>query len=228
MKAVLGIICGLKSEAQALRVVQDTLGARIAVSGASSARARAAAAQLARDGAQVLLSVGLAGGLAADLQPGALLLPGHVVTPFGERIAADAQWLARLTEVCGAPSGRVVAGSDTAVTSPAGKRALAAAGADVVDMETHSVAIAAREAGVPWAAIRAVADDHATALPGWAMGLVREDGGIDDARAALAILKAPWTLPLALRLARANAKALAALRGAAAALRDAAPEPAAQ
>lgn len=220
MRAVLGIVCGLKSEAEALQILQTQRAARIAVSGASAARARALALELARDGAQVLLSVGLAGGLAADLHPGALLLPATVLTPFGERSPADPEWLARLSRACGVQAGRTVAGADAAVSTPAAKRALAAAGADVVDMETHSVALAARDAGLPWAAIRAVADDHATGLPKWAMGLVRDDGGIDDARAALALLKAPWDLPLALRLAGANAKALAALRTAAARLAD--------
>lgn len=218
---MLGIICGLKSEALALAALEAGGAARIAVSGASAARARALADGLAAAGARVLLSVGLAGGLSPDLQAGALLLPTQALTPAGAMLAADSAWLQRLARACGAAPGRTVAGSDHAITTPAAKQALAAAGADAVDMETHQVALAAEAAGLPWAAIRAVADDHATALPTWAMGLVQEDGGINDARAALALLQAPWDLPLALRLAGANAKALAALRKAALGLLEA-------
>lgn len=219
---MIGIVCGLKSEAEALAPLAAQ-GFRIRVSGASAARARALAEGLAAEGAEALLSVGLAGGLAPELASGALLLPEAVRLPDGALLAADGALLGRLAAALGRASGAVVAGADAAVLNPEAKQALAAAGAAIVDMETHGVALAAKAAGLPWAAVRAVADDSRTALPRWAMGLVQPDGAIDDARAALALLRAPWTLPLALKLAGANARALAALRGAAAGMLRSAP-----
>lgn len=223
--SVIGIVCGLKSEVEALASLE---GARIRVSGASAGKAEALARALAEEGATALLSVGLAGGLRPEARSGMLLLPQSVRLPDGSTIPADAALLQRLQTLLQLPAGPVAAGVDAAIMDPMAKAELARSGAAIVDMETHGVARAARDAGLPWAAVRAVADDCTTALPAWAMGLVREDGSINDAQAALALLKAPWDLPLALRLAGANAKALAALRGAAAALRDAASEPAAQ
>jgi len=214
---VIGIVCGLKSEALALSALS---GAEIRISGASAPRAEAQARELAASGARLLLSVGLAGGLQPGFAPGALLLPQAVRLPDGNAIPADAGLLLRLQELLGIAPGALAAGADAAVLDPSAKAELARTGAAIVDMETHGVARAAAEAGLPWAAVRAVADDNTTALPRWAMGLVQPDGSINDAKAAFALLQAPWDLPLALRLARANAKALSALRQAARQLRS--------
>lgn len=189
------------------------------ISGASAQRAQDLARSLTRDGVQALLSFGLAGGLSPDLKPGDLLINGCVHLPEGGEIAADAGLIETLKSLL--PSTRMcpAAGVDAPALNPADKAKLASQGAGCVDMETHGVALAAREAHMPWAAVRAIADDADTALPGWAMGLVRPDGSVDDLRAALALLRKPWDLPLALRLAAANAKALRALASAAQGLR---------
>lgn len=210
---MIGVVCGLKWEAEALAALPE--GFEVRVSGASAARAAALARELAQRGATALLSIGLAGGLAPSLHSGDLYVADSVSLPDGRRLVADGSLLQRLARATMAGLGARAAGVDAAVLDPKAKAALAAAGADFVDMETHGVAVAAMEAGAPWGALRAIADDSRTALPGWAMGLVTPEGGIDDARAALALLKAPQDLPLALRLAKANARALAALRAAA-------------
>lgn len=211
---MIGIVCGLKSEARTLaHLPADRF--RVCVSGANAQRAHEQAKGLARDGARILISFGLAGGLIPDLRPGDLVLNGLVHLPDGGEIHADSTLLEALKPFLQPVRLAAAAGADQAVLSPIGKARLANLGGACVDMETHGVARAAQEAGRPWVAVRAIADDCHTALPKWAMGLVREDGSVDDARAALALLRAPWDLPLALRLASANAKALAALRRAA-------------
>ena len=211
---MIGIVCGLKSEARTLaHLPADRF--RVCVSGANAKRAHEQAKGLARDGARMLLSFGLAGGLAADLRPGDLLLNGSVHLPNGGEIRADAALLEALSQVLQPVRLAAAAGADQAVLTPIGKARLASGGGECVDMETHGLALAAQEAGLPWAAVRAIADDSRTSLPKWAMGLMRPDGSVDDVKAALALLRAPWDLPLALRLASANAKALAALRRAA-------------
>ncbi len=208
----------MQSEARTLaRLPAERFSVRI--SGASAARAQEQARALARDGARALLSFGLAGGLAPDLRAGDLLINGLVHLPNGGALQADGALIETLQRLLSPTRIGPAAGVDGAVLSPLGKARLASGGAECVDMETHGVALAARDAQLPWASVRAIADDSTTALPGWAMDLVRPDGTVNDAKAALALLRAPWDLPLALRLARANAKALAALTRAAEALR---------
>ncbi len=211
---MIGIVCGLQSEARTLAgLPAERFSVRI--SGASAARAQEQARALARDGARALLSFGLAGGLAPDLRAGDLLINGLVYLPNGGALQAEGALIETLQRLLSPTRIGPAAGVDAAVLSPLGKARLASCGAECVDMETHGVALAARDAQLPWASVRAIADDSTTALPGWAMDLVRPDGSVNDAKAALALLRAPWDLPLALRLARANAKALRALASAA-------------
>ncbi|MFN7174685.1 MAG: hypothetical protein ACK4MT_08280, partial [Thermaurantiacus tibetensis] len=79
-----GIVCGLASEAAALGLPG------VAVSGARPEMAEAHARRLAAEGAEALLSVGLAGALAPGLAPGDLLVPARVVTAEGRGFEADA------------------------------------------------------------------------------------------------------------------------------------------
>lgn len=211
---MIGVVCGLQSEARTLASLPAERFC-VRVSGASAQRAQEQARALAREGAQALLSFGLAGGLSPGLRPGDLLVNTSVLLPNGAELRADAALLQALSQHITPAQLARAAGVDAAILSPAGKARLASSGAVCVDMETHGVALAARDANLPWAAVRAIADDSAMALPQWAMGLVRADGSVDDFKAALALLRAPWDLPLALRLAGANAKALAALTRAA-------------
>src|SRR5512135_2689308 len=65
-------------------------------SGASPIRAAAGAAALIAQGATVLVSFGLAGGLDPALRPGDLMLADSVILPDGGRIETDRTWRARL------------------------------------------------------------------------------------------------------------------------------------
>lgn len=214
---MIGILCGLESEAAALRPALPR-GVPVAVAGASSARALELARALIEAGAQALLSVGVAGALDPALRPGDLLAP-RAVGIGGVRLAADPALVAALVRDCGAQPCAAVAGVDAMAATPAAKTALhAATGAAIVDMETHAVARAAAAAGRPWAALRAVADDAATRLPGWTARLIRADGRVDMRQAAWGALTHPGDWPALWRVGRASAWAHAALGGAAAGL----------
>lgn len=207
---MIGVIVGLKTEAQALR---DATAGRediaIAVAAASPARAQALAQAMAARGARLLVSSGMAGALDPDLRPGDVVSAARVV-------AADARYEAahHLLDTA-ALLRRFPAsyGSDVAIASTADKRRLAERYLAFVDMESHGVARAAAAAGLPWLVLRAIADDAETSLPAWAIESMTADGGIDPSVAALAIARKPTRLLMALRLARANSKALLALRG---------------
>ncbi len=200
----LGIVCGLASEASALGFPG------LAVSGARPERADAQARELARQGAKALLSVGLAGALAPGLAPGDLLVPARVVTAEGRAFAADAGLAAALglaLDPC------ALLGSDTLVATVADKAALhAATGAVAVDMESHAVARAARATGLPFLALRVIADPADAAIPRAARASVRSDGKVDVVGTLLRLLARPQDLPALIALGRASAAAHARLR----------------
>ncbi len=155
-----GFVTGLAAEARVLRLGlaaggRETGGeALIACAGASTRRAGLEAERLVEAGAVALVSYGIAGGLDPGLEPGALVLPDAVAPPDGPALPTHGPWREALLAVALerglAPAGGVIAGSDRAVSSVAEKRDLqAASGAVAVDMESHAVALVAREAGLP-------------------------------------------------------------------------------
>jgi adenosylhomocysteine nucleosidase len=198
----LGIVCGLRSEAAALGLRAE----EAVFSGADAERAGALASRLAEEGAEALVSAGLAGALAPGLSAGKLLLPEAVVTPLGERF-----------ETSPLPAGRSrsgsLLGSDELVVSAARKAELHhSSGALAVDMESHAVAAAARRAGLPLYVIRAVSDDARRSLPIAARSAIKPDGTVDTPRTLLALLARPSDLGPLISLGRQAAAGQQTLR----------------
>ncbi|MFQ3596660.1 MAG: hypothetical protein SNJ63_11195 [Sphingomonadaceae bacterium] len=205
-----GFVCGLRSEAAAL-------GLPAAVSGARPDLAEAHARRLADEGAGALVSFGVAGALAPGLAPGDLLVPAVVVEACGRRYQAGAAFARTLG--LPAPAGTLL-GSDRLVATAADKAGLAGAtGASAVDMESHRVARVAEERGLPFLAIRAIADPASAAIPAAAQDSVREDGSVRVTATLARLLLRPWQLPALLALGRHSALAHATLEEAAAGLR---------
>jgi adenosylhomocysteine nucleosidase len=198
----LGIVCGLKSEADALAIPG------VAVSGARPDVAERQAARLAEGGATALLSIGLAGALAPGLRPGDLLVP-EAILAAGTRYPADAALGSRL----GFPlQPTALAGADTVIASPAGKARLhQQTGAAAVDMESHRVARVAAARSLPFLAIRIIADPAGRAIPSAADGAVRADGSVDVLKTLIRLAIRPWQLPALITLGRDSAKAHAQL-----------------
>lgn len=196
----LGIVCGLQSEKAAL----GQIGHPIVVSGASAIRAYAGAQRLAADGAECLVSIGLAGALMPHLQPGDLLLPREVLNRDGERFVAHplSQELPRPAD--GAP----LLGSDDLIATSQEKRRLAEAyGASAVDMESHAVAMTARERHLPLYVIRVVADPANQTLPEAANDAVADDGSVDTIKTLRGLAKRPGDLPALIKLGQQSSKA---------------------
>ena len=157
-----------------------------------------------------LLSFGVAGGLHASLAVGDVVAGAEVVGE-GWSVACDPAWLAVLAPACRARPAVVTALSTPASTVQM-KAALAALGAATTDMESHAVALAAREAGLPLAVLRVVSDTAGQAIPPAALAGMCEDGST-DARAVLAALaRAPGQLPALIRTAREFGCAMRRLR----------------
>ncbi len=210
----LGVVTGIMSEAG--RLPRDVAGSAplVACSGADSARAAAAARRLIADGAEALLSFGLAGGLDPRLNPGDLIVADMVVDRRREVYETDLAWRVALFQALEAarPTGGVVLGSDTVVASTEEKTKLRdATGAVAVDMESFAVASVADQAGVPFAILRAVADPLWRDVPRAARAGVADDGGLRIGAVLGGLIMAPWQLVSLIAVAIEARQGLAAL-----------------
>jgi hypothetical protein len=79
-------------------------------------------------------------------------------------------------------------------------------------MESHGAARAARTSGVPFAAVRAIADPASRALPPAALNAVAPDGSTKTLSVLMACAKAPGQFPALLQLGADSEAALKALR----------------
>jgi len=158
MSEALVVAAPLRLEAACLRGT----GLRVVRTGMGPARARAAAARLARDPARALAVAGLCGALDARLAPGDLVVADALVAPDGARVPLEAAPLLRALAALGLPArAGAVAGAVRPATGAA-RAALARSGALAVDMESCWLAPAA--AGRPLAVLRVVLDGPAREL----------------------------------------------------------------
>jgi adenosylhomocysteine nucleosidase len=193
----LGVVASTPAVARSF--ARRTAGAAqlVATSYGDAARARVAARQLAAKGARALISFGPAVGLAPLLRPGDLVVAECVVLPSGATIATDPVWRSELVRGlrAAAPNLTVarLAGRDQPAASVHEKRCLfRATFAAALDGESHAIAEEALAHGLPFLAVRAVAEP------------------------AEARLGPRWDLAGAWRLARSRRAALVTLRQAAA------------
>jgi hopanoid-associated phosphorylase len=191
-------------------------GIRPVISGGDPERLRRLLAAAAGD-AGAVLSFGIAGGLDPTLACAALVVATRVQGPQ-TAWPADPAWAAALARATGARPG-LVAGAAAVVPDPAAKRALhAATDALVVDLESAVAAEFAAAHGLPFAALRAVADRADEVLPRAAAVGLTPDGRPAPGRVLRALLRHPGELPALIRVARRSGTALAALKRAAKAL----------
>jgi nucleoside phosphorylase len=215
VSAFVAVICGLKSEAAAIKASLaaakiDAGKARIGVSGANAARAEDLSEGLIAAGARAVISAGLCGGLAPDLKPGDLIIGERVVSASGDVILSDRKLLAA------APKNihRVaIFGSDDIIDSAEKKAQLFGRYASqTVDMESHGAARAAARAGAPFIAVRAVADGSSRALPKAALGAVTPSGGVNVVSVLIECVKAPQQFEEIAMLGRDSGAATETLR----------------
>ncbi len=217
-KGFIGIVCGLKSEANAIGPIAHIGSVRVAISGADADRAREEALRLAESGAKALVSFGVSGGLTNRFRPGDLLV-GEAVThvPDGASWSLSTDLLETLRQTAREAhlilQNARLAGSDVLIDGPAVKQKLAEDYAvDAVDMESHAVATVAAEMGLACTAIRAIADPWDRAMPSSASGAVAEDGSIRTLRVLQAAAGRPKDWVGLMRLGRDSDAAHKALR----------------
>ena len=219
----LGIVAALKPEARTLanrpipirltvKLKDNTL---LKVSGLGAQRAHSAALSLLAEGASALLSWGVAGGLAANLFSGNLILPKTIISPDQSVFRVDSHWHERL---CLFLRGYqdfhtgTLAESPTVLTSAAEKSAfLEQYDAVAVDMESSAIARVASDAQVPFLAIRAVADPVQMIIPRTALDASDEYGRAQPLELLYGLVRNPAELILLIRLRRHFRNALRTL-----------------
>ncbi len=178
----LAVVTGLKREAHLARKA-GLNGQLVVAAGPGAPIAADIIAGLKDRGASGIISFGVAGGLTATLQPGTLLLPERITGPEDEAATpVDAVLHQRLIDALGGShevDTRPLLCSSNAITTPEEKlRAGKAADACAVDMESLPVLQAAASQGLPFAAIKALADPADRAIPDAVVRAVRPDGEI--------------------------------------------------
>jgi adenosylhomocysteine nucleosidase len=181
-------------------------GTVIQLSGMGPRKAGEAGKNLLGHGATALLSWGSAGGLVPNLSPGSLVLPGKVIGADQSSYPTDPPWherlLDRLEDSLDLHQGSL-AESVAALKSPAEKRMLfERTGAIAVDMESGAVAKVAQEAGVPFMAVRAIADPVDTTIPQSPLRAVDEFGELSLLTLSSGLIRHPAELFDMIRLGR--------------------------
>jgi hopanoid-associated phosphorylase len=169
-------------------------------------------------GACGLISFGVCGALDPALAVGDVVVAEGVVGEGGYQ-AADPRWTEALRAALPRARPGLVAGGSTIIGSVGAKAALRrSSGATIVDMETHAMAIAAQEARLPFAVVRAVSDTARHALPKAAQAGFRADGAPGVGAVIRALATRPWELPALVRTALDAENAFKSLAGVASAL----------
>jgi hopanoid-associated phosphorylase len=204
----IGVIVGMNSEGALL-----SPGIAWAAAGGVTRRVTELSEKLLAEGAEGLLSFGIAGGLDPALKSGDLVI-GNGVQWQGETVSADPAWAnGLLTAIPGSRTGIIAAVSRIAAT-PDAKRSLYESGASVVDMESGAMAEVAARAGKPFAVLRAVADPAQRGLPRSVFVGLAPDGSARPLAVMGALLRRPWELPGLIRVGLDTQAALSALRNA--------------
>jgi hopanoid-associated phosphorylase len=215
----IGVVTGLASEAVvATAMLGDTSpSVEIVCAGASASRADRLARQLVANGAEALLSFGIAGALAPDLDCGDLVIADGVRSTNGNDYACHAAWRAALSVELARSAlphrqGAVLASARALMLANDKQKAYRDSGCLAVDMESGAVAAVAADAGLPFLAVRAIADRAQDSLPTLVENAVRPDGMPAIGRALAGMIRRPGEIPAVLRLARQSELALARLR----------------
>ncbi len=188
----------------------------LTLSGTGPERARAAGARILEHGASALVSWGCATALDRRLSPGDLLMPRTLIADSGGMLSVHDEWHERLRRRLAqhfvVHTGPLVH-STSLLAVPADKHALGRrSGCAAADMESAVLARLAREADVPYVAIRAVVDAADTHLPPRILEAMDEFGRLTPGALVTEVALRPVQWADLWRLARAYRRARTSLR----------------
>ena len=156
------------------------------------------------------MSFGIAGGIAPGHKAGDVIVADRVIAD--ETFATDPRWLATLSRKLPHTSVGALVGVDEMIGCRHHKARLhRETGGLAVDMESHGAARYARERGIPFVALRAVADPHHRALPQSALAGMNPDGSTNVSAVLRRLAQRPGDLPGLIQTAREAGAAMRAL-----------------
>lgn len=206
----IAVIAGMRAEAALLPPNMV-----FACTGGNAARAYDEAGRLLAEGADALLSFGIAGGLDPALRTGDLVIGTAVVVGDQQR-PCDSGWSQALLAALPAAHSGAIYGATNAVTYPAEKGSLfRRSRAIAVDLESAGAALACTEAGKPFAVLRAIADPASRAIPPSALAGLTPLGRMDPLAVVRRLLANPGDLTGTMKLGLETRTALRALADAA-------------
>ena len=218
MQRLATVLCtsGLAVEAKIARAAGFSVVIRAGDRVRSAALVAATAAKT-----ECLVSFGIAGGLAPELEAGTVIVSGEVVSERS-RWVAEPQYRRRVSEFArsiGAVEGPVLGASSILATQMEKTRAWIATRALAVDLESEIVARTATALGIPFIVLRTIADTARRDLPPASLIPLGPDGQPHVFRVLAAVLRRPFQVAGMIGLARETRMALSALIGPARALR---------
>jgi adenosylhomocysteine nucleosidase len=191
-------VTGLRAEA---RIAERSEGVEAVSGGGDAARLEELITQAINDGAEALISFGIAAGLTWNMDAGTCAV-GRNVVHDGTSYAADPIWGGHIKSVIGVADLVTIAGVDQPLRSQAEKKALHDdTGAAAGDMESHVVARLAAKHGLPFAVIRAIADPVNREIPQAALAGMSSDGSVNIGGVLVSLAKEPSSLRSLVRLA---------------------------
>jgi hopanoid-associated phosphorylase len=201
-------VTGLRAEARLAAAAGLTA---VCAGGVPARTAMALEAALGTGQVLGIVSLGIAGGIAPDLATGTLIIPNAIVGEAG-RISTDIKWARRIRERTGGVAGDIV-GSDEIIATATDKAALHRRTQSLaVDLESLVVARLAQRAGLPFIALRAIADPASRDLPPAALLPLHPNGTPVIGSILGSILREPSQIVRLVRIANDARIALSALQ----------------
>ena len=199
---------GLRAEA---RIAARVERVRAVAGGGHGSRLEQLIRREIAGGAEAVVSFGIAAGLAPGKGPGTCAVAREIV--YGDfRYPTDPAWAARIELAIDGVELATIAAVDRPLESLGEKHALyAKTGAVAADMESHIAARLAIEHGLPFVALRVVADPAARAVPPAALAGMRKDGRVDVGAVLLSLARQPGRLPAMIGLAADTRRAMSQL-----------------
>lgn len=195
----LGIIVGLKAEAESLRTFFPN--AHIVISGATSRGARDKSCELSQNQSiNYLLSCGLAAGLAPTLEPGTITIP-QSVKAWGKSFTTDDE----LSSFLKGDNKNIVSDSllhsDEIISSSLEKlRLFEKTHCSSLDMESGYLAHYASIHKKPFAILRVICDPSWRSLPHAAKLIMETNGRIDIKSMFISLCQEPRQVPYLIQL----------------------------
>ena len=205
----LGIITGIAMEAKLLERFAGNPNLLVGYAGLIPGAPHIAAEKMIVAGATALMSFGLAGGLNPAVSAGAVVIPAEVRGAL--TLACDLAWTKRLAALMDTTPSLLAHAAGVLTSARAKAELFAATGAAAADMESYGIAEVAGIHGLPFVALRVVADTAADAIPSAALKAMNDDGRIRPGAAVFGALTRPWQIPDLVRLGRRTAVAMSKL-----------------